>query len=74
MVGCNLFSFFVLKMGEKATKFKSASHLLLSTSTHDDLGSMNMAEKRARDTCEPRVAMASEPTVHIARDMRTNPP
>ena len=45
-------------------QFKSDSHLLLSTGTHDDLGSMNMAEKRARDTCEPRVAMASEPTVH----------
>ena len=46
-------------------QFKSASHLQLSTSTHDDLGSMEMSEKRARDTCgEPRVAMASEPTVH----------
>ena len=46
-------------------QFKSDPHLLLSTSTHDDdLGSWNMAEKRARDTCEPRVVMAPEPTVH----------
>ena len=46
-------------------QFKSDPHLLLSTSTHDDdLGSLNMSEKRARDTCEPRLAMASEPTVH----------
>ena len=51
-------------MGEEATQFKSASHLQLSTSTHDDLGSMEMSEKGATDTCEPRVAMASEPTVH----------
>ena len=64
LVGCNLFSFLALKMGEEATQFKSASHLQLSTSTHDDLGSMEMSEKRATDTCgEPRVAMASEPTV-----------